>query len=192
MIHLDPDERIIRTVRKHWFIPAKEIAIAFLGAILPVFILGISAGIIEAYGISINHSLSILWTAYSYSIWLIVIWTRLTSTLMDHQLDAWVITSKRIIDIEQKGLWQHEVSSFRLDQIQDITIEIKGLFSTLLRFGTIHAQTAGEHRILMMHHAPNPEDIKTSIWKASETLLAKPRATFSSVPKNDPSRLKLP
>ena len=63
---------------------------------------------------------------------------------VDYYLDMWVITSERIIDIEQKGLFRREISEFMLDKVQDITVEIPDIMATLLKYGNINIQTAGE------------------------------------------------
>jgi len=63
---------------------------------------------------------------------------------IDYYLDMWILTDKRLIDIEQTGLFQREVSEIPLFRIQDMTVSISGFLATFLKFGTIAVQTAGE------------------------------------------------
>ena len=63
---------------------------------------------------------------------------------MDYYLDALVITDKRILNVDQSGLFRHTVSEFRLDRVQDVTIEVPNFIATMLRYGNITIQTAGE------------------------------------------------
>ena len=63
---------------------------------------------------------------------------------IDYYLDMWIITSERIIDIEQTGLFRRQISEFMLDKVQDITVEIPDMIATFLKYGNLHIQTAGE------------------------------------------------
>ena len=63
---------------------------------------------------------------------------------MDYYLYVWIITSERIIDIEQKGLFNREISEFTLDKVQDITVKVPNMMATFLKYGDVIIQTAGE------------------------------------------------
>ena len=51
----------------------------------------------------------------------------------------------------------------RLENIQDIAIASKGIIQTLLGFGNIRVQTAGERREFIMRNIANPERVKEII-----------------------------
>lgn len=53
-----------------------------------------------------------------------------------------IITNRRIISAQRKGLLFQVFSEVDLSKIQDISYSIKGLKQTLFRFGTIAIQTA--------------------------------------------------
>jgi uncharacterized membrane protein YdbT with pleckstrin-like domain len=77
-----------------------------------------------------------------------------------------------VIDIEQKGFFHREVTSFSFRQIQDITVETKGLIQTFFKFGTLHIQTAGHDRDILINSAENPEEVRTLVLKYQEKLIA--------------------
>ena len=55
-----------------------------------------------------------------------------------------------------------------MERIQDITIDIHGIIPTLLDFGDIHVQTAGDSQEFVMKGAPNPRRLKELILKESD------------------------
>jgi uncharacterized membrane protein YdbT with pleckstrin-like domain len=94
-------------------------------------------------------------------------------TWTNYYFDLWIVTNKRIIDVEQKGLFRREVSSLRLDNIQNIVIDMNGIMPTLLRYGNVHVHTAGaSHEIFIIRTANDPEHIKNIITEAQNKVLA--------------------
>ena len=100
-----------------------------------------------------------------------------------YYLDVWIITDKRIIDIEQKGIFNREISTFRTDNIQDVTIEIRGIIGTFLKFGDIHIETASENNSFVIREALNPERVKEVILKQHNEIMDRP-ASVSVVSKS--------
>ena len=86
---------------------------------------------------------------------------------MDQYLDMWIITTERIIDIEQNGLFSRDISEIPIKHVQDVTIEVHGLIETFLRFGTIRIQTAGE-REFKINFVPKLYEAKDIILKCAQ------------------------
>ena len=81
----------------------------------------------------------------------------------------WIITSERIMDIEQTGLFHRQISEFMLDKVQDITVEIPDMVATFLKYGNLVIQTAGEKsfEIKQIH---NVYEAKNTILDAAKIL----------------------
>ena len=90
-------------------------------------------------------------------------WIFLFINLTNYYLDVWYVTSKRLIDINQKTLFYRDEAVLRLENIQDVATASKGIIQTLLGFGNIRAQTAGERREFIMRNIANPERVKEVI-----------------------------
>ena len=105
----------------------------------------------------------------------LIIWIRFFSLVTDIYLDSWTITNKRIIDIDQRGFFNRQVSSFRIERIQDVTTDINGIIATFLNFGDIHVQTAGDDQEFIIHGVPNPKAIKQNILKEVDRVTANSR-----------------
>lgn len=70
--------------------------------------------------------------------------------------DLYVLTNQRIIDVDQKGLFNRVLAETSLDQIQEIKVQMTGPISHLLGIGTIVVQTAGPSENLILELVPNP------------------------------------
>ena len=140
MIHLGENEKILMVLHRHWIvIVGKFVASAFL-AILPIFAIPL---------VFASNIITVPESAGPIILFLSVIYLMILTMLLfifwiDYYLDMWIITSERIIDIEQTGLFRRQISEFMLDKVQDITVEIPDMIATFLKYGNLHIQTAGE------------------------------------------------
>ena len=56
----------------------------------------------------------------------------------------YILTTERIIAVDQKGFFHRSVSEAPLAKIQNVSYEIKGPYQTFLDYGTIRILTAGQ------------------------------------------------
>ena len=162
MIKLDKDEKIILEVRKHWFVLFAETLFLIFLLLLPIFIMLAAESLHISKFIEINGD-GIYLYIMATAIWLTLLWITFFVIWTDYYLDILIVTNKHIIDIEQKGLFSREISTFRLDRMQDITTEVNGLVATLLGFGNIQIQTAGESREFIAKGIPAPSNVRQRI-----------------------------
>ncbi len=73
--------------------------------------------------------------------------------------NAFVVTNYRVIDVDQRGLFDRVVSEAAFDKIQDVSYHVKGMWGTLLRYGTIVVQTAGATTNLELSYVRRPKDV---------------------------------
>ncbi len=137
---------------------ARESSVIVLMALVPLFLLG-GFGY---FGLSENFVLPILALC---SGWLAILWSLFFVVWTNYYLDVWIITDQRIVDIEQFSLFSRDVSEFRMDRVQDLTVEVKGIIPTLMGFGDLHIETAGMHHQFHINEIPNPYEIKDRIVK---------------------------
>lgn len=164
MVKLEEGEKLVLEGRKHWFIALNHIFIFFVSAIIPaavVFAAGkwnFTAGVISAGGNELAH------VVYFFSfIWILFMWIFLFINLTNYYLDVWYVTSKKLVDVEQKGLFHRDEAMLRLENIQDVAIVSQGIIQTLFGFGSIRVQTSGATREFMMRSIANPQKIKEVI-----------------------------
>jgi len=172
-IQLEADEKVLKMVRKHWFVILAELFATFIMLLFPFFVIFLVAlfpDSLSTFNISVADYTAIL--AYSIAGWSILsllggfmIWTH-------YYLDLWVITDRRIILVDQVGFFNRNVSIFRLERLQDITFKINGIIPTFLNFGALNAQTAGAlESNFKSTGLPDPRGLQATIQKAMDDRL---------------------
>ena len=159
-ITFDKDEHIVFEVRKHWFILAQEIFWASIAVFAPLVFYAIFSVVpveVNAYG---NPVILFL---FLYFFWLVVVWMTTFIFWTDYYLDLWIITNKKLIDVEQQGLFNREIATMQLSKIQDVTSEQRGIMATLLKFGDLHVQTAGREKEFVIRGVRNPEKLRKQL-----------------------------
>lgn len=140
MIQLHENEHIVLLLHKHWFVMART-------AIGIVLMLALAAGIfafLPMLTVQFDSDLVSSLAGFGLAVYLMIVLLFAFFSWMDYYLDMWIVTEKRVINIDQQGLFSREISEVPMASIQDVTIDVAGLAETLLAFGTIRIQTAGE------------------------------------------------
>jgi hypothetical protein len=158
------DEKVILFLRRHWFIFLLNlliVIISILGLVLVfVFFTLLSSDFSQSeyYGLLL----------FAESLGTLFIWNLFFILWIDFYLDAWIVTNERIINIDQKGFFNRDISELKLTKIQDVTSEIVGVIPTVLGYGNIYVQTAAEIERFAFFQIPNPNEVKNIIVQLQE------------------------
>jgi uncharacterized membrane protein YdbT with pleckstrin-like domain len=161
-----PDEKVIKVLRRDFFILIKKILFFLLLLILPLIL---------AYLVATSIYPEILFGQVSYplfalliSFFYLFIWVFFFFSFIDYYLDVWIITNERIFNIEQEGFFSRTISEQRLYRIQDVTSEVEGFFPTVFKYGNVYIQTAGAKERFFFHEIPNPDKVRDTVIKLAE------------------------
>jgi hypothetical protein len=167
-----PDEKIIKVIRKHVFLMVKKILFLLFLAALPVafFYVFIQSNPSLMELPEMNPIIILGASAYYLFIWLFFFFS-----FIDYYLDAWIITSERIINMEQDGFFSRTISEQKFFRVQDVTSEVHGFFPTVLSYGDVFVQTAGAKERFHFDDVPHPDKIRDLVigladGKKSEAL----------------------
>lgn len=184
-IQFEPGEVVLLEVRKHWFVLAAELGFCVLGALLPA--------VLYAIGTALPVTLStpgngLLLFATLYTLWVLVLVVIMAYLWTDYYLDLWIVTNQRIIDVEQRGLFSREVATMQLSKIQDITTDVHGFIATMMGFGDVHVQTAGNEREFVIRGVYNPDQTRMQLESAlaSHGAIAIKMHQATTVPPTQP------
>jgi len=161
MLPFDDTETVLLKVRKHWFVMIAPTVFAVFAALVPVG--GYIAGAMTVPELKSVIDTYLSAALFAWFLWLLLWWMFWFLRWTDYYLDVWYITDKRIVDVEQRGVFHRIVSTLRYEKLQDITIEMRGIIPMIVGFGDIHVQTAGENREIIIQHAKHPERVKRLI-----------------------------
>lgn len=108
---------------------------------------------------------------YLSIIFYLFLWIFIYVALIDYYYDTWIITNERILEIDQKRLFNRIVSELKLIKIQDVTSEVPGILATFLKFGNISLQSAGEIEKFEFKQIPNPVETRKMIVELQSKAL---------------------
>lgn len=170
-IQLEPGEKVLKIVRKHWFVIMAELLGTLILLIVPlVVIFAISFIPTETIQIDLDSHLSTI--SFIISIWTLLIAMSAFTIWTNYFLDSWIITDRRIIVVEHIRFFHRSVGIFRLERLQDIEFSVKGIIPTLLNFGSLKAQTAGAlESNFKSSGLPDPRNLQALIQKATDARL---------------------
>lgn len=160
-----PNEHVIASLRKH---PISLMGIIFATALLflvypSAYFLAQASGVVLEPGSPFFSVLVLVGSAFFLYAWLF-----LYQAFLDYYLDIWVITNFRILNIEQTGLFSRRISEIRLYRIQDATATVSGALHTLLNYGKVEIQSAGENPHFVFEDIPDPNGVTKTILHLAE------------------------
>lgn len=162
----EKEEGVLLITRKHWLALSSPFMIGFVVAVILLLfvalvldtgemILGdIDDTLVEAF-----RSLLLLYIVLAaFSVWLI------------RYLNVIVVTSKHLVDISQKAFFVRSVSTLALQDIEDVSIDKNGLLPTILDYGNLKIQTAGELPNFELKSIADPETVQREIMEAKAVV----------------------
>ncbi len=183
MIKLNTEEKEILVKRRHIFVlylkltPFVFIAfIIFLSLIASFFIFKKEMEWINTvYEYVGDFSISFfVW--FLVLIIILLVWCFLFFKISSYYLDCWVITNQRTIHTELKGLFSRYISSIYHHQIQDVSVDVKGLIPTYFNYGDLQIQTAGKFRQFVFKQIETPYKTKDILMDTQREYLKKKRS----------------
>lgn len=145
----EDDEEIILILRQHPIINVKWILISLFMLIAPLFIgsLGLFTSIPAGFGIVLSLC------------WYLVTIAYMLESFMSWYFNVYIVTDRRIVDVDFYNLIYKQVSDAQLDKIEDVTYSMGGVVRTLFNYGNITIQTAGEINQFEFNAVPQPDKV---------------------------------
>ena len=154
----DREEKIILLLRRHWVTNLSWIFLAALAMFAPFLL----------------RFLPLLdFLPGRYQMMAVFLWYLLITAFVFENFLTWyfnvnVVTDERIVDIDFCSLIYKEVSHCKIDQIQDVSFKMGGIFRTIFNYGDVLVQTAAEIPVFGFESVPQPALI---VQKLNELIL---------------------
>lgn len=158
------NEIIFKIIHRNWFNIVSQYFFIFFAA-------GIFFGAIFVYPLLFPQFQESQYNILFYFIentFVLALWVYSFLIWIDYYFDVWVITNERIINIEQKGLFMRKMSEAKYSKIQDISVEVNGFLQTIIGYGDVRVQTAGELENIIFRKISHPYEIKNMIASAQK------------------------
>ncbi|MBI4262402.1 hypothetical protein HY624_02655 [Candidatus Uhrbacteria bacterium] len=149
------DEDILRIIRRHWTTFFWDYFFLFLFVVGPFFL------IVPLFRWGINGSI-IFFALLCVGVFLAL------RTFVSWYFNALVITSVRVIDIDQRGFLERHVAEVAFTHMRSIAMQRKGIAQTLFRHGNLMV-SHGEDE-LIARNIPDPHWALAIIEKSREHI----------------------
>lgn len=155
----DEDEIILYLFRRAFITNFRWIFIATLGLVLVplfnAFIITLSpnihANLNPGFILSLNVFLYVVIFGYAFQ------------GFLNWFFNIYIITNKRIFDLDFTGFLQKTISEAPLENVEDVTSTVSGTIRVVLNIGTVYIQTAAEEREFEFTDMSNPSKVRDII-----------------------------
>lgn len=129
----DPEEQLIMLLRRHVITNWKWIVVVLIMVAAPLVMRDFPA---------------ILLLPVRFQFMTLVFWYLLATAValegfLNWYFDVFIVTDERIIDIDFRNLIYKNITTTKLDNIEDVTYSVSGALPSLFDFGNVLIQTAG-------------------------------------------------
>lgn len=152
----DNEEIILLFLRQHVIVNIKWVFItAILLFVLPIFDFLLGLG-----GTSLS---AIIPAKYNFVLrFLLVLFTfgYFFENFLSWYFNSYIVTNKRVVDIDFYGIIHRRFSEAPLRNIEDITNSISGFGQVIFHYGDVAIQTAAEAREITFENVPDPDKVQ--------------------------------
>jgi len=145
----DDKEKIVLLLRQHPIVNVRWIIVATFMVFLPLIVTFLPA---------------ITLVPVRFQVVGILAWYLITSAFILEEFLSWffnvyIITDERVFDVDFVHLTYREITDANIDQIQDVTTKLGGVFGTLVNYGHVFIQTASAKPQIEFLNVPNPDGV---------------------------------
>ncbi len=79
-----------------------------------------------------------------------------------------IVTDKSLVQVIQRALFNKKVSRLSMSNVEDVNVEQKGIMATVLGYGTLTIQTAGQIDNFIFPLCPSPDKYAERILEARQ------------------------
>lgn len=155
----DNEEEILLFMRQHVIVNFRWILIsAVLFFTIPIFdfLLGFgNTSLAQLLPPSYNFILHVMLGLFTFGYFF--------ENFLNWYFNSYIVTNKRVVDIDFYGLTHRRFSEAPLRNIEDVTNNISGLAQIAFHFGDVSIQTAAESREITFENVPNPDRVQDII-----------------------------
>ena len=147
---LKPDEQVIMKVQQYWVAFLPQIIVFTVWFVAPFFFMYplFRQG---QWGVWVFLALILSAVFFGTRFWFS--WYR----------TIFVVTNKRLIDVDQQGWFSHVSSSILYSKIDDVSFRKKGLIRTIFGYGAVKIVTTGTADDVVIERVKNPAKLNNLI-----------------------------
>lgn len=158
MWHLDnkkPGEEILRTTCSHTYVLLKPLlqSTAIIVLVIASFIY-VPTDFPKMWILIIGVPIALAIFGYAFFLW---------------YYDLFILTNRRVFDIDRHSIFSYTVIEARLDSIQEVSYKIENPIQNILNFGNVTIHTSGPKQSnIVLENVANPQNIQQEINEARD------------------------
>lgn len=173
VIEFDSDEKLYHEIRKHPF----GLFIIYLtgffvaGLVFAAFVLG--SLFLEGDPLELGFDAGGFQPAI-VTIGVILTFLALAATAIGaylYQSNVVLVTSEKLAQVLYRNIFDRKISQLSIGDVQDVTVNQKGIFARIFDYGTLVVETAGEQQNYTFTFTPKPYESSKAIVNAHEENL---------------------
>jgi len=149
----ESDEQVLIVLRAHPITNLGWILMTVILILLPF--LGLMS---LFYRPAEDIQISLTTTSIAFLVWSLIILGFAFQRYLHWYFNIYILTNKRVVDLDFFGLFHRQVSQAHLLNIQDITFSKAGILQNFLDFGDMNLQTAGTETNFEFRNIPDPDN----------------------------------
>ncbi len=163
------DEKLLGLFRAHFVTNTSWILVSVLLILTPPLVIftNVLGPVINNFNIPSSSTDGFI------LIWYLCVFAFAFQHFLTWYFNIYIVTDRRIVDMDFFQLLYKRVSSAHLDNIEDITFTIGGVSQVLFHYGDIEIQTAGAENNFEFLKVPNPNLVKQMIEQAKHKVISK-------------------
>ena len=139
-ITIDSNEKVILRLRRHWMLLVRDTIGTVIVGLVPFFVAPIVVSS-NALPFDVTYSPAII--SYWIALWLLIVWLSLAVLWTNYYLDLWILTDRRLLSLDQIGLFNRRVTAWSIEHVQEVSTIIENPLQAFFEYGTLEIQTAG-------------------------------------------------
>lgn len=149
----EPDEKIILFLRRHFITNISWILLGILLLLLPPLLIFINS----KFNLFETQTFSPQFIPIVLIFYYLAVSTYIFINFLTWYYNVFIVTNKRVVDIDFADLVYKHVSSTSLNLVEDVSYTQAGVLPTLFDLGYIIVQTAGELENFESREVPHPQ-----------------------------------
>ncbi len=148
----DEDEKIVLLARRHIITNVPWIIAFTLMLFAPVFL----PTLLKFGGVDILLYLPLKFQFVISLLWYLITFAYAFEAYLNWYFNVYIVTDKRLIDIDFYGAMIVNVSEAPIATVQDVSYSLRGIAPTLFNYGSVIIETASERGKLEFELVPTP------------------------------------
>ena len=148
----EADEKVLIVLRAHPIVQIGWILSTIFFVLIPL------VGLLALFFIQpTGMPFSLVTATVAFLVWVLLILGVAFQQFLHWYFNLYILTDRKVVDIDFFGLFHRQVSQTHLTNVQDITFSKAGILQNFLDFGDMHLQTAETLANFEFRNIPDPE-----------------------------------